>query len=270
MNSKHRKTHRSTIPAVILAAGKGTRMRAAEPKAAVRVGGRPMAARVAGAMRGAGITRIIAVVGHRAADVRAALGAGIEYVVQDQQLGTGHAARCARIALSDYQGPVVLAYADIPLLTEEDIAHLVERHLLSDADATMLTAVLAEPGTLGRIMRGPDGGVQGIVEARDASQQQLETREINVGVYCFEAPLLFELLGELKNENAQSQYYLTDVIGLLVARGGRVEAIPLETAHNGMGVDTVEDLARAQELSAAAPRSGEATSLPSTSSSQPV
>lgn len=250
MGGKNSNTHRSTIPAVILAAGKGTRMRAAEPKAAVRVGGRPMAARVAGAMRGAGVTRIIAVVGHRAADVRAAIGPGIEYVVQDQQLGTGHAAKCAQIALADYEGPVIVAYADIPLLTERDIAHLVERHLLSDADATMLTAVLAEPGTLGRIIRGPDGSVQGIVEARDASQEQLRIREINVGVYCFEAPLLFELLGELKNDNAQSQYYLTDVIGLLVGRGCRVEAISLESAHNGMGVDTVEDLARAQELSA--------------------
>jgi len=250
VSSKNRNTHRSTIPAVILAAGKGTRMRAAEPKAAVRVGGRPMAARVADAMRGAGITRIIAVVGHRATDVRAAIGPGIECVVQDRQLGTGHAAKCARIALADYEGPVIVAYADIPLLSEEDIAHLVERHLLSDADATMLTAVLADPGTLGRIMRGADGGVQGIVEARDATEEQLKIREINVGVYCFDAPLLFELLGELKNDNAQSQYYLTDVIGLLVGRGRRVEAISLESAHNGMGVDTVEDLARAQELSA--------------------
>jgi bifunctional UDP-N-acetylglucosamine pyrophosphorylase/glucosamine-1-phosphate N-acetyltransferase len=224
-------------------------MRAQEPKAAVRVGGRPMAARVADAMRGAGISRIVAVVGHRGTDVRAAIGAGIEYVVQDQQLGTGHAAKCARIALADYEGPVIVAYADIPLLTEEDIARLIERHLLADADATMLTAVLAEPGTLGRIMRGADGSVQGIVEARDATEEQLKVREINVGVYCFEAPLLFELLGELKNDNAQSQYYLTDVIGLLVGRGRRVEAISLETAHNGMGVDTAEDLARAQQLS---------------------
>lgn len=250
MSSKNRNTHRSTIPAVILAAGKGTRMRAAEPKAAVRVGGRPMGARVADAMRGAGVSRIIAVVGHRATDVQAAIGPGIECVVQNQQLGTGDAAKCARIALADYEGPVIVAYADIPLLTEEDISHLVERHLLSDADATMLTAVLAQPGNLGRIMRGADGGVQGIVEARDATEKQLRIREINVGVYCFEAPLLFELLGELRNDNAQSQYYLTDVIGLLVGRGGRVEAISLESAHNGMGVDTMEDLARAQEISA--------------------
>lgn len=252
MSSKGRKVHRSTIPAVILAAGKGTRMCAEEPKAAVRVGGRPMAARVADAMRGAGITRIIAVVGHRAEDVRAAIGGGIEYVVQDQQLGTGHAAKCAQIALADYRGPMLLAYADIPLLTENDILRLVDHHLLAGADATMLTAEPAKPGTLGRIIRGNDGSVLGIVEARDASEEQLAIREINVGVYCFETPLLFELLLALGNENAQAQYYLTDVIGLLVDRGCRVDAIPLEVAHNGMGVDTVEDLARARQLSAGA------------------
>ncbi len=225
-------------------------MRGEEPKAVVRVGGRPMAARVADAMRGAGITRIVAVIGHRADDVRTAVGEGLDYVVQDEQLGTGHAAKCAQVALADYEGPVIIAYADIPLLTENDVARLVDHHLLSGTDATLLTAEPVDAGTLGRIVRGPDSSVQGIIEARDASDEQLTIREINVGVYCFEAPLVFELLGELKNENAQTQYYLTDVIGLLVSRGRRVEAIRLEVAHNGMGVNTMEDLARAQQLSA--------------------
>jgi bifunctional UDP-N-acetylglucosamine pyrophosphorylase/glucosamine-1-phosphate N-acetyltransferase len=239
----------ATIPAVILAAGKGTRMQAAEPKAAVRVGGKPMAARVAEAMRGAGITRIVAVLGHRAEDVRAAIGSGVEYVVQEEQLGTGHAARCAQIALQDYQGPLVIAYADIPLLTKEDITRLLTRHLLSAPAATMLTAVLAQPGTLGRILRGPEGNVMGIIEARDANEEQLKINEINVGVYCFETPTIFDILTKLRNENAQGQYYLTDAIGILVERGDRVEAVPLQEAHNGMGVDTLEDLQRAQQLS---------------------
>ncbi len=224
-------------------------MRAREPKAAVRVGGRPMVARVADAMRGAGIARIIAVVGHRAEDVRAAVGGGAEFVVQGEQLGTGHAARCARAALAQYEGPVVVAYADIPLITEDDISRLVEHHVLSRSAATMLTAVLAEPGTLGRIMRSADSSVAGIVEARDATDEQLEIREINVGVYCFEAPLIFEVLNGLRRDNAQAQYYLTDAIGMLVARGERVDAVALQLPHNGMGVDTAEDLARAQQLS---------------------
>jgi bifunctional UDP-N-acetylglucosamine pyrophosphorylase/glucosamine-1-phosphate N-acetyltransferase len=246
----NRRQHPSTVPAVILAAGKGTRMRADQPKAVVRVGGRPMAARVADAMQGAGIRRIIAVVGHRAPDVRAALGAEVEYVVQEEQLGTGHAARCARLALEEYSGTVIVAYADIPLLTSDDIARLLEHHLLSGAASTMLTAVLSDPGTLGRIVRSPDRGVLGIVEARDASPDQLKINEINVGVYCFEAPQIFDLLSELSRDNAQAQYYLTDAIGKLVKSGLLVDAVALEVPHNGLGVNTPEDLARAQDLSA--------------------
>ncbi len=241
--------HRSTVPGVILAAGKGTRMNVREPKAVVRVGGRPMAGRVADAMRGAGVTRIIAVVGHRADDVRAAMGDGVEYVIQEEQLGTGHAARCSRVALADYQGPIIIAYADIPLLTKDDVSRLVDHHLLSPPAATILTAVLPDPGRLGRIIRAADGAVRDIVEARDADEEQLKIGEINVGVYCFQAPLIFDVLSELKRENAQAQYYLTDAIGILVASGHRVDAVTLEVPHNGMGVNTIEDLERARQLS---------------------
>ena len=148
-------------------------MRAREPKAAVRVGGRPMVARVADAMRGAGIARIIAVVGHRAGDVRAAVGGGVEFVVQGEQLGTGHAARCARAALAQYEGPVVIAYADIPLITEDDISRLMEHHVLSRSAATMLTAVLAKPGTLGRIMRSADNSVALLMLDAELGQRTL-------------------------------------------------------------------------------------------------
>jgi bifunctional UDP-N-acetylglucosamine pyrophosphorylase/glucosamine-1-phosphate N-acetyltransferase len=236
---------------VILAAGKGTRMKTVEPKAAVHVNGRPMAVRVIEAVRKAGSSRIIAVVGHRADDVKAAIGNEVEYVVQEEQLGTGHAVRCAGPALTGYCGAVIVAYADIPLLRESDVSRLVKRHLESGAAATLLSARFDHPGTLGRILRGLNGGVRGIVEARDATQEQLKIREINVGVYCFQAPLLLQALAEVRSNNAQKQYYLTDVIGILVARGERVEAVIMEESEGGLGVDTVEDLARAQDLSAA-------------------
>jgi bifunctional UDP-N-acetylglucosamine pyrophosphorylase/glucosamine-1-phosphate N-acetyltransferase len=235
-----------TIPGVILAAGKGTRMKAGEPKAAVPIGGKPMVVRVAEAVRGASISRIIAVVGHRADDVRAALGDGVIYVVQRQQLGTGHAASCSRTVLRSYRGPVIVAYADIPLLPRGEVARLIDRHVETGAAATLLTAVFDEPGTLGRIVRAGDGCVRAIVEARDASDEELRIKEINVGVYCFEVPLLFEVLDEVTEDNAQHQQYLTDAIKILVARGARVEALPLETARTGMGVDTAEDLAEAE------------------------
>jgi bifunctional UDP-N-acetylglucosamine pyrophosphorylase/glucosamine-1-phosphate N-acetyltransferase len=223
-------------------------MKRPEPKAAVQVGGRPMAARVADAMRGAGVSRLVAVVGHRAEDVRAAIGDGVEYVVQEEQLGTGHAARCAQPALEDWNGPVVIAHADIPLLSVRDVATLVERHVATGAAGTLLTAIFDEPGTLGRIVRRPDGSVAAIVEARDATAEQLEITEINVAVYCFRLPLLFDVLAEVRSDNAQNQYYLTDAIGILVGRGERIEAVTVEAAENGMGVDTAEDLARARQV----------------------
>jgi bifunctional UDP-N-acetylglucosamine pyrophosphorylase/glucosamine-1-phosphate N-acetyltransferase len=226
-------------------------MKTIQPKAAVHVNGRAMAARVIAAVRKAGASRVIAVVGHRASDVQAAIGNDVEYVVQEEQLGTGHAVGCAAAALTGYTGPVIVAYADLPLLREHDVARLVERHMATGAATTLLTAHFQDPGTLGRILRSPEGWVAGIVEARDASPEQLQIREINVGVYCFQAPLLFEMLAQVKNDNAQGQYYLTDVIGLLVARGERVEAVAVEAWEAGMGVDTAEDLARAQDISAA-------------------
>jgi bifunctional UDP-N-acetylglucosamine pyrophosphorylase/glucosamine-1-phosphate N-acetyltransferase len=231
-----------------LAAGKGTRLNSAQPKPAVRVGGLPMASRVLQAMRGAGISRIIAVVGHRAADVQEAVGNGVEYVTQGQQLGTGHATRQSEVLLRGYDGPVVVAYSDLPLLRERDIARLLRWHLETGAEATLLTAVFPKPGTLGRILRGDQGQVLGIVEFRDATEEQREIKEINVGVYCFTAPLLFEVLGQVTNDNAQQQYYLTDAIAMLARMGKRVEAVAVEQAHAGMGVDTADDLSRAQVL----------------------
>jgi len=241
---------RGELPAIILAAGRGTRMKTGEAKAAVSVNGRPMAARVIDAMRRAGASRVIVVVGHRADDVRAAIGADVEYVVQEEQLGTGDAVKCAGPALSTHQGPVLIAHADIPLLRETDVRHLLQRHLSSGAAATMLTAEFQEPGSLGRVMRGDDGRVVGIVEARDATPEQLKIKEINVAVYCFQGPLLFNALTQVDNDNAQGQYYLTDVIGILVSRGERVEAVTMEHSHGGLGVDTAEDLARARSISA--------------------
>jgi len=238
-----------TIPAVILAAGRGTRMEAGEPKAAVPVGGKPMVMRVAEAVRGAGISRIIAVVGHRADDVRAAMGDGVSYVVQGEQRGTGHAACCSRTILRSYRGPIIVAYADIPLLCKGDVARLIDRHVGTSAAATLLTAVFDEPGTLGRIVRAGDGCVRAITEARDASEEELCIKEINVGVYCFEAPLLFEVLDEVTADNVQHQLYLTDAIAILLRRGERVEAVSVAAAHTGMGVNTAEDLARAERYS---------------------
>ena len=251
MSSKRRRRGGAphSIPAVILAAGKGTRMAAREAKAAAEVGGKAMASRVLDAVRGVGASRVIAVVGHQAADVRAAIGDGVEYVTQEQQRGTGHAVQCAQASLASYRGPVIITYADIPLLPTDEVARLVARHIETAAAATLLTAIFDEPGTLGRIVRADDGSVRGIVEARDATPEQLAINEINVGVYCFDVPLLFETLAELTDDNAQRQLYLTDTIGILVRGCHPVQAVAVERAHTGMGVDTLDDLAKARRYS---------------------
>lgn len=223
-------------------------MQAQSPKAAVELGGRPMASRVIDAMRAAGANRIVVVVGHRAGDVKAAIGNHVEYVVQEEQLGTGHATLVAEDVLRDYEGPAVVTYADVPLLRPKDVSDLVERHLARRAAATLLTAVFDDPGRLGRIIRNPNGTVNRIVEARDASPDELAIKEINAGVYCFQLPLLFDVLRLVTDDNVQQQYYLTDAIGILVRDGQRVEAVAMESAHAGMGVDTLEDLARAQRI----------------------
>jgi len=248
--SSRGRSKKGGIPGIVLAAGKGTRMKMPDPKPAVLVGGRAMGARVVDVLRRGGVSRIVAVVGHRGDDVRKAIGDGVEYIVQEEQHGTGHATARAEQALAGYQGPVVVAYGDLPLLTDRDVRALLRRHLETDAAATLLTAVFENPGTLGRILRNEHGGIAGIVEARDATAEQLEIKEINVGVYCFTAPLLFEVLAHVTNDNAQKQYYLTDTIGILTRRGERIEGVAMERAEGGLGVDTEEDLERARSLSA--------------------
>jgi dTDP-glucose pyrophosphorylase len=244
------------LPAVILAAGRGTRMATDEPKALVKVDGRPMVTRVIDAVRGGGATRVIVVVGHRGDEVKAAIGDGVEFAVQGEPLGTGHAVCSAIPVLDGFAGPLIVAHADIPLLRESDVTRLVEHHLRTGAAATLLAAMCDDPRALGRVLRGPQGEVTRIVEARDATPEELSVREVNVAVYCFDSSLLFEALTEVRAENAQRQYYLTDVIGILVARQVRVEAVTLESAHTGMGVDTLADLVRARSVSAAYEFSG--------------
>ncbi|MCJ7822336.1 MAG: NTP transferase domain-containing protein [Armatimonadetes bacterium] len=223
-------------------------MPAEKPKAAVTVGGSAMAERVVDAMRQAGAGRVIVIVGHRADSVKSAIRNSVEYVVQEEQLGTGHAVGCARGAIDGCPGPILVAYADLPLVRACDVEALIAHHRRTGAAATLLTAVFSNPGSLGRILRGTDGCVRAIVEARDATEQELAVREINVGVYCFNAPLLFASLAKVTNDNAKGEYYLTDVVSILVRESHRVEAMPMEDAEAGMGVDTPEDLARARRI----------------------
>lgn len=229
--------------AVILAAGKGTRMKSNLPKVLHHLGGEPLVARVARtALRAAG--RVVVVVGYRADDVRRALdGSGVQFAEQREQLGTAHAVMRAEAALKDFSGAVLILSGDVPLISAASIDRLLAE-VRGGAVAALLTAETPNPSGYGRIVRDADGGVAGIVEEKDATADQRRITEINGGVYAFESRSLWESLHRVSPENAQGEYYLPDAVNLLVAAGRRVAAVKLDALREIAGVNTVEELER--------------------------
>lgn len=232
--------------AVILAAGKGTRMKSDRPKVLHPLLGRPMVWHVLQSVRAAGAQRIIVVVGHQADLVQEALAdAGVEFVLQQPQMGTGHAVMQAEPLLRREEGTVLVTYGDTPLLTPETLRNLVEYHTRQGAAATVLSAHLDDPTGYGRIVRNPKGAFQAIVEEKDAGPSQRAIREINTGTYCFQAPDLLQALAQLRPDNAQSEYYLTDTLGIL-ARERTVLAAPIAQGAEWQGINSRAELARAE------------------------
>ncbi|HEX6989215.1 MAG TPA: bifunctional UDP-N-acetylglucosamine diphosphorylase/glucosamine-1-phosphate N-acetyltransferase GlmU [Bacillota bacterium] len=233
--------------AVILAAGQGTRMRSDLPKVLHPLAGRPMVRHVVAAVRGAGVDQVIAVVGHQAQRVIETLGDGVRYVRQEQQLGTGHAVRCAQAAAAGAERVLVVP-GDTPLLTARSLTALLRRQAESGAVATLLTAVVADPRGYGRVVRDHAGRLQRIVEEADANPGELSIREINAGVAVFEARALFAALDRVTADNRQAEYYLWDVVPLLQAEGGLVEALPVDDPDDVLGINDRLALARAEAV----------------------
>ena len=175
----------STMVALVLAAGKVTRMKSDLPKVLHPVGGRPMVSHVLQSARAAGADRAIVVIGFEADSVRETLKDSVEYVVQTEQLGTGHAVIQARESLQDFDGTIMVLCGDTPLLTGATLINLAQEHLRMSAAATVLTANLSDPAGYGRVIRDAAGQVQKIVEQKDASSEELAVCEINTGIYCF-------------------------------------------------------------------------------------
>ena len=235
----------AALAAVILAAGQGTRMKSSLPKVLHAVAGRPMLAHVITAAREAGAAPVVAVIGHGADQVRSAFsGAGVTFALQAEQLGTGHALQCAASELAGFSGALLLLCGDVPLLRAETLRALLEYHRSQQATVTVLTAELADPRGYGRIIRGLDG-VERIVEEKDATPLERAVREINTGIYVFAAPRVFALLGGLTNDNAQGEYYLTDVIAAARAAGEKVAALAVARAEEAMGINDRIQLAEA-------------------------
>lgn len=238
-------TNQSSIAGIILAAGKGTRMKSDLPKCLHSICGLPMAEWVGRAMQEAGVTRPIVVIGHGGEQLQKALGEAYDYAWQREQKGTGHAALMASPLLDGQAGPVVLASGDTPLLDAEALQTLLARHRKSKAACTVATVNLADPSGYGRIVRDSKGTIQRIVEEKDASAEEKAITEVNAAVYVFENQELVRLLPSLKNSNAQGEYYLTDAVEAMAKHAKVVEAVEFEDRGLLKGVNDRWQLAEA-------------------------
>jgi bifunctional UDP-N-acetylglucosamine pyrophosphorylase / glucosamine-1-phosphate N-acetyltransferase len=238
---------RRDLDILILAAGKGTRMKSDLPKVLHRVLGEPMLQHVIDAARALGPRRIGVIVGHGRELVRAAMAGepDLLFVEQKEQRGTGHAVRCARRRFAGEGRDVVILSGDVPLVRAATLAALVATHRRTKAAASLLTAVLDEPGSLGRIVRGPNGRVLRIVEARDATPDELHLREVNAGLYVFRSERLFAGVQKLRPHPPGGELYLTDVVKDLAAAGLRVEAETIADPSEAFGINTRLELAQA-------------------------
>lgn len=242
MASTSRKTK-----AVILAAGKGTRMKSDLPKVLHPLMGKPLIAWVMDACKKAGTDDALLVIGHQADLVRSTLGKDPTYVEQTEQLGTGHAVMVCRDALQSFKGDLLVLAGDTPFLTGQILKRLISRHQKSGAAATLMTAMMDPPLSYGRIVR-EHGKIQRIVEARDASPEEKKITEVNTSHYCFQAEKLFPCLDRLSTNNDQGEYYLTDVIQMLVGNGEDVESLTSSDPAVLMGINSRVHLAEANEV----------------------
>ncbi len=236
-----------TAAALILAAGEGTRMKSSKPKVAHEILGEPMVRLVIDAARDAGCQRIVVVTGHGAEQVEALIG-DIETVRQERQLGTGHAVMSAHEAFAGFSGSLVVLSGDTPLLRAETIAGLIAMRESSGAALTLLTANLPDPGNYGRIVRDRNGGVAAIVEQKDLKPDQHHLTEVNTGTYCFDSGVLFAHLDRLTTENAQGEYYLTDMVEVFNSEGQLVSATTADEPFETLGVNSRVQLAEANKV----------------------
>jgi bifunctional UDP-N-acetylglucosamine pyrophosphorylase / glucosamine-1-phosphate N-acetyltransferase len=234
---------------VILAAGKGTRLKSRLPKVLHCLAGKPLLEYVVEAARPLSPQATCVIVGHEAGQVQKAFSnLPVEFIVQEPQLGTGHALLVARPFWESHRGDLLVLYGDVPLISTETLAELVEAHNRSGASATLMSTVLERPEGYGRVLRSSRGDVESIVEEKDATPEQREIQEINTGIYCFQISALAETIGQLSSTNSQQEYYLTDCIGLLKARGRSVGTVICSDPMEVCGVNSRLELSQLEGL----------------------
>ncbi|MZH02039.1 MAG: NTP transferase domain-containing protein [Nitrospinae bacterium] len=237
------------LAVIILAAGKGTRMKSTLAKVLLPLAGHPLLHYVLNLSSKLNPVRTIVVVGHQSGQVQKAFsGRGVEFVVQHQQLGTGHAAQQTQSKLKSFKGLVLVLCGDMPLIRPKTLQQMVAGHRASGAKCTVLTLKSDGCHDFGRIIRDDNGLILKIVEFKDASEVEKKVDEFNSGVYCFDNELFFKALGHVNSDNVQKEYYLTDTIEYLVKKKYPVQAIQTKDENEILGINSPEDLKRAEQL----------------------
>jgi len=237
-----------SLSAIILAAGEGKRMKSKKSKVLHKVGGKEMIGWVYDAVQQAGIQNTIVVVGHKAEQVMEYLGDKAQFVLQKEQLGTGHAVMQAQSVLQNTEGYVIILNGDIPLIKAETIKQALTYHMENHHSATVITTQLDDAAGYGRIIRDSEGNVVRIVEDKDANEQEKSIKEINSGLYCFTVKSLLDSLGKLNNNNSQGEYYLTDTIEILIKDGHKVGALLVEDSTELLGINNRIQLSEVEAI----------------------
>lgn len=235
-----------SLKTLILAAGKGTRMKSDLPKVIHKVCGIPMVKKITDICSTIGSENNILILGHKKEEILKVL-EDVEHVVQAEQLGTGHAVMQAQEKLKDHNGTVMVLCGDTPLLTKKTLENLYKEHKKSGAVTTILTSIYENPFGYGRIVKENDN-VKAIVEEKDATEEERKIQEVNAGVYCFETQELLEALSKITNNNKNGEYYLTDVVGINVSQGKKVKTYILEDNNEILGINSKVELEKANRI----------------------
>lgn len=237
------------VSAIILAAGKGKRMKSDLAKVLHPLCGKPMLTYSVDVARAVGVGKIAVVIGHQADVIRDSFSEqGLIFVEQHEQLGTGHAVLQAKNTFRNFNGTILILCGDVPLLRPSTVRSLIENHISGSATLTVLTTLLDDPSGYGRVIkRGSEGEVLRIIEEKDASPDEKKIREINTGIYCVESEFLFWAVEEIGNENVQKEYYLTDIVGVAWTKGFKTGSFVNADSIEVMGVNTLDDLDRASK-----------------------
>lgn len=225
------------VIALVLAAGKGTRMKSDKSKLVHKIYGKELVKRVVETAKKSGVNDVIAVVGYKKEQVQQVLGDSVKYAYQDEMLGTGHAVLQAEEYLKDKHGKVVVLNGDVPILRPETVKKFIEKSINNKEYATILTAIYNNPTGYGRVVRDIGGNVKAIVEEKDSTEDERNIQEINAGIYCFDIQELLKALKELKPNNVQNEYYITDIIKIMNDKGLKTGAVIVEDNTEILGVN---------------------------------